>query len=117
MNFDSLKQGSKVIGICLLFLVAVGLWFFNRQDRFDSERSYASAQSLLSACNLKQTERLEVLGSEIDSAVADGTLSDSDAQRLSAIMKQAQAGQWAKAQGAVRALLVQQVQPNDLPNL
>ncbi len=74
-----------------------------------SSETYEYAMALYSVCNSRDAQRLEAFSEQFENAKAEGSVSANESQVLTAIIKEAQAGEWESATADVRALLEAQV--------
>jgi hypothetical protein len=106
-----------IAGAILLLLLGLAVWFSRGYGQV-SEQAYDLATSLVSACNLQSSERVELIAQCLQADLANGSLPANDARYLTDIIQLAQAGQWEPAQTAARKLVqTQAVIANDLPHL
>jgi len=118
MSIDRSQLGISVVaGAVLLLLLGLVIWF-SRDYGQVSDQAYDLATSLVSACNLQSTERVDLIAQRLEADVANGSLSVNDARYLADIIGLAQAGKWEPAQTAARRLMkAQALLANDLPQL
>ena len=74
-----------------------------------SPQTYELSKALYSACNLKQTDRLELIADLIESSLADSEITEVECQRLREAVALGEAGQWKVASELARRILEDQI--------
>lgn len=74
-----------------------------------SPEAYQYAQALVAITNRQASDKLEGVRGQIDGSLANGTLSEKEANWLRAIIDRAQRGEWADAQRDARRMMEDQV--------
>ena len=102
-NQRHMKFAGAVVGIVLL-VSTVGCGYGEV-----SSETYDYAMALYSVCNSRDAQRLETFNEQFANAKAEGLVSANESQVLTAIIEEAQAGEWESATAEVRELLEAQV--------
>jgi hypothetical protein len=74
-----------------------------------SPRTYQLSKALYSACNLEQSDRLEIVGNLINSSLAASEITEAESEWLREIVSQGEAGQWKAASEQARRILEDQI--------
>ena len=74
-----------------------------------SPKTYEISKALYSVCNQKSQARLDVVTKLIQSSLENKEISESEADWLSGIIKQAQEGKWEAATKETRQLMEDQI--------
>lgn len=90
----------------LVLLIAIGLPGCGYPDV--SPKTYELAKALYSACNRQSEEQLARVVELIETTNEAGEISDREAKWLTAIVDQADAGEWEQAMSEARQLLEDQ---------
>ena len=96
---------ASVAVICL----GIAWLFFSGSYGETSDRAYDHAMALISACNLKDVERVQRIQSTIAADEESQTLAAKEARWLNGIIDQALKGEWETASRQVRKLMNAQV--------
>ena len=75
-----------------------------------SPTTYEYAKALVSITNRRASEQLEPLQAQIAESLAQGDVTDQEAEWLTAIINDASAGNWADASTAARRIMEDQIQ-------
>ncbi|MEM6330750.1 MAG: hypothetical protein AAF790_10920 [Planctomycetota bacterium] len=70
-----------------------------------SKDAFLYAQALYGVASRQQADRLDAVSGQIESALAAGDLTDTEAERLQAIVQQARDGEWKTAAAAARRIM------------
>jgi len=106
-----IMENKNRILLAVLAIVCIGLayYLFSGSYGETSERGYNHAMTLISACNLKDLERVLRIQSTIAADVQSQSIAPAEARWLNAIVDHALSGDWETASRQVRKLMNAQV--------
>ena len=95
----------------LVLLLGAALWWLNSGYGKTSEKGYQFATALFSACNRKNSDKLQEIATMLDASQAAGELGQAEFRDLRTIVDVGLAGNWTEASRRTRALMEAQVEP------
>lgn len=105
-------SGKLWSSVAAAVLLLVGLfWWMNRGYDRVSEPGYQFGMALMSVCNRKDSQRLQILVDQVESSRDASNLPPADARVLLAIAERAEAGKWEAADREIRQLMKDQTLP------
>lgn len=107
-----------VILVAVVVIGGIAWWLTLPSYGEISEKGYAYAMALFSACNGKSTAKVEKIVAMIEQSVTADELSQQEAAWLKGIASNALEGNWESANAAVRTLMEEQARQADpLPEI
>lgn len=106
-----MSRMTLLISISLLILIGGWAAYLFSGYGATSENGYASAQSLYSACNLRDPERIAAIKSLVEQQQQQQQIGSREYRWLTQIIRLAENRQWDQAAKASRRLLEAQIQP------
>jgi hypothetical protein len=103
------------LGIALVILTGLLFYFFGNGYGRLSERGYQHALSIMSACNRKDTPRVQTIDAMLRQDVTTQQLKPTEARWLMKITQTALDGNWVLSSQQVRRLLEDQIESASLP--
>jgi hypothetical protein len=99
---------TRWIALVCIAIAGVGYWYLNRSYEGLSPRGYKLAVALYSACNQKNSEKLEKISNLIQDSLRTGDLPDRDSRWLRKVIQLGQAKDWDTASSLVRRIMMDQ---------
>lgn len=103
-------EGKIIAGGLLLVMVLGALYLWSNRGYGDtSETGYQFATALFSACNRRDSGKIQQLSEQLEAAVANQEIQAKEARWLRNIIEDGQQGRWPAANQAVRQLMLDQL--------
>lgn len=99
-----------VVGLLLLACGSL-IWLLNRGYGETSEQGYAYSMALVTACNQRDVDKLNLIADMIEADLESGKLNPTESRWLMEIIEKGHRGDWDAANRDVRRLMRDQLQP------